>query len=147
MAPSKSETQKTAVMSKVHSLKAAIFATMAHKMTNEITKDAITNATKLSFLKILYNVCRIKKNNINFEQYYRLHLEGTQVAICETVSESVFILHSPFSKNDYYFQIALEEATDAFNAVLLDFGYKQKLEKYNATTHQKHPKQPHPFWN
>ena len=145
--PPSSPENKIVSYAKVHYLKAAIFNTMAHKMSVEINKDAISNATKCSFLKILFNVCRIKQNNVNFEQYFRLHLAGTQFAICETVSDSVFVLSTPFSKNDQYFQVALEEAIDAFNAVLTDFGYKQKLEKYDAATYQKYPKKPHPFWN
>ena len=146
MAPFKSETQKTAVMSKVHSLKAAIFTTMAHKMANEINKDALTNATKCSFLKILYNVCKIKNKHINFEQYFRIHIEGPKVAVCETTSERVFVPNTSFTHKDQYFQAAVQEALDAFNAVLKEFGYSQQLESYNADTHQVHPFVQHPFW-
>ena len=114
-------------------------------MSMEINNNALTNSTKRSFLKVLYNVCQIKKKNINFEQYLRVHIDGPQIAICETTSEYVFVLHSSVTTNDHYFQIALEEAI--FNAILVDFGYTQKLQKYDANTHQTHPQQKHPFWN
>ena len=123
MAPPTPEMNKIVAISRVHSLKAAVFHTMAYKMSMEINKNAITNSTKRSFLKVLYNVCQIEKKNINFEQYLRIHDDGPQIAtICETTSDSVFVLHSPFTTNDHYFQIALEEAIDAFNAILVDFG-------------------------
>ena len=52
----------TSTESKVHSLKAAIFHTMAHKMSLEINKGNITIPTRRSFLKVFHNVCQIKKN-------------------------------------------------------------------------------------
>ena len=146
MAPPAPEMQKTTAINKVHSLRAAIFHTMACKMSTEINNDAIKDSTKRSFLKILHNVCKIKQKHINFEQYFRIHVNGPKIAICENTSESVFVLHSAFTSADHYFQIALEEAIDAFNAVLVDFGYTQQLQRYNAQTHQTYPKQNHPFW-
>ena len=145
MAPPTPEMQKTA-LTKVHSLKVAIFHTMAYKMSTEINNNAITESTKRSFVKILYTVCRIKQKHINFEQYFRAHTDGPKIAIFETTSESDFVLHSAFSTNDQYFQVALDEAIDAFNAVLVDFGYTQKLQRYLVQTHQTYPKQKHPFW-
>ena len=44
-----------------NSLKAAIFHTMALKLSHEINNDQITVSTKRTFLKVLYNVCKIKK--------------------------------------------------------------------------------------
>ena len=34
---------------------------------------------------------------------------------------------------------AIQEATDAFNNMLKDFGYTQKLELYDPIQHQPHP--------
>ena len=67
MAPQKSEITQlvTSKESKVHSLKAAIFHTMAYKMSLEINKGNITHPTRRSFLKVLYNVCQIKKQHIS----------------------------------------------------------------------------------
>ena len=48
-------------LSKVHSLKAAISHTMAHKLSLEINKNKLTPKTLIAFLKVLYNVAQIKK--------------------------------------------------------------------------------------
>ena len=82
--PQKSEIKKIvqSTESKVHSLKAAIFHTMAYKMSLEINKGDITLPTRRSFLKVLYNVCQIRKKDITFEQYYRIHVHGPKIAIC-----------------------------------------------------------------
>ena len=148
MAPHKSEITQlvTSTDSKVHSLKAAIFHTMAYKMSLEINKGNITLPTRRSFLKVLYNVCQIKKKHISFEQYYRLHVDGPKIAICETTSDTVCVLNSAFTTMDNYFQVALDDAIDAFNATLLNFGYTQQLQRYNHETHQVHPPPKHPFW-
>ena len=78
--------------SKVHSLKAAIFHTMAFKLSLEINKNKITPKCLIAFLKVLYNVTQIKKKKITFEQYSRIHLQGPKIAICETASNVVFVL-------------------------------------------------------
>ena len=125
MAPQSSEIKKlvNSTTSKVHSLKAATFHTMAYKMSLEINNGNVILPTRGSFLKVLYNVCHIKKKHINFEQYYRIHVEGPKIAVCETFSETVFVLNSAFTTKDNYFQTALDDAIDALNATLLDFGY------------------------
>ena len=149
MAPPQTSEIKKLVQStesKVHSLKAAIFHTMAYKMSLEINKGDITLPTRRSFLKVLYNVCQIRKKDITFEQYYRIHVHGPKIAICEITSDTVFVLNSAFTTKDNYFQVTIDEAIDAFNAVLLDFGYTQQLQKYDPTTHQVHPQPKHPFW-
>ena len=66
MAPQNSEIKNVvnSTNSKVHSLKAAIFHTMAYKMSLEINNGTVTLPTRRSFLKSLYNVCRIKKNTL-----------------------------------------------------------------------------------
>ena len=128
MVPLKSETKdlfKSANYTKVYSLEAAIFQTMAYKMSLEINQGTLTFPTKRSFLKVLYNVCQITKNRFSFEQFCRIHVEGPKIAICETSSATVLILNSAFTTKDNYFQVALDEAIDAFNATLTDFGYTQ----------------------
>ena len=62
----------TSDFSKVHSLKAAIFHTMAYKFSVEINKNKITPKSLIAFLKVLYNVTQIKKKKITFEQYSRI---------------------------------------------------------------------------
>ena len=100
-------------------------------MSLEINKGDITLPTRRSFLKVLYNVCQIRKKDITFEQYYRIHIHGSNIAICEITSDTVFVLNSAFTTKDNYFQVAIDDAIDAFNAVLLDFGYTQQLQKYD----------------
>ena len=117
---------------------------MAYKTSLEINKGNITLPPRRSFLKVLYNVCQIKKKQITFEQYYRVHVNGPK--ICEITSDTVFVLNSAFTTKDNSFQVALDDAIDAFNAVLLDFGYTQQLQRYNPETHQVHPPSKHPFW-
>ena len=96
----------TSDFSKVHSLKAAIFHTMAFKLSLEINKNKITPKCLIAFLNVLYNVTQIKKK-ITFEQYSRIHLEGPKIAICETASNVVFVLNSSFTSKDQYFRTSL----------------------------------------
>ena len=86
------------------------------------------------------------KKNINFEYYVRIHLDGPKIAICETVSETVFVLTSSFTTKDNYLRVAINEASEAFNKMMQAFGYTQKLELYDQYTHQIHPPQKHPFY-
>ena len=51
----------TSTTSKVHSLKAAIFRTMAFKLSLDINNNKITPKSLIAFLKVLYNVTQIKK--------------------------------------------------------------------------------------
>ena len=132
----------TSEFSKVHSLKAAIFHTMAFKLSLEIHKSKITPKCLIAFLKVLYNVTQIKKKKITFEQYSRIHLQGPK-----TASNVVFVLNSSFTSKDQYFRTALQEATDAFNNMLKDFGYTQKLELYDPIQHQTHPPSQNSFNN
>ena len=129
----------TSDLSKVHSLKAAIFHTMAFKLSLEINKNKITPKCLIAFLKVLYNVTQIKKKKITFEKYSRIHLEIPKIAICETASNVVFLLNSSFTSKEQYIRTALQEATDAFNNMLKDFGYTQKLELYDPLQQQTHP--------
>ena len=136
----------TSSTSKVHSLKAAIFHTMAFELSLEINNNKNTPKCLIAFLKVLYNVTQIKKKKITFEQYSRIHVDGPKSAICETVSTVVFELNSSFTTKDQYFRIALHEATDAFNNMLKEFGYTQQLEIYDPHQHQVHPPQQHPLY-
>ena len=91
------------------------------------------------FLKSTLQCHANKEKKITFEQYSRIHLQGPKIAICETASNVVFVLNSSFTSKDQYFRTAIQEATDAFNNMLKDFGYTQKLELYDPIQHQPHP--------
>ena len=148
MAPQVSETNQTKLIpsTTAHSFRAAIFHTMAFKLSLKINNDQVTPSTTRSFLKVLYNVCKIKTKNLNFEQYARLHLDGPKIAICETASNAVFVPNSSFTTKDNYFRVAIDEACEAFNKVLLEFGYTQKIEVYEPTRHQTYAPQQHPLY-
>ena len=137
----------TSSHSKVHSLKAAIFHTMAYKLSLEINNNKITPKSLIAFLKVLYNVAQIKKKRITFEKNSRIHVAGPSISICETASNVVFVLNSAFTSKDQYFHAALQEATNAFNEMLQSFGYTQKLEIYDPDQHQAHPPPQHPLYN
>ena len=150
LAPDNSETEDVvtvaANLSKVHSLKAAIFHTMAFKPFVEINKNKITQKSLIALLKVLYNISKIKKKKITFEQYSRIHLDGPKFAICETASNVVFVLNSSFTSKDQYFKAAIREAMTAFNNTLQDFGCTQTLEPYIWFTHQAHPPLQNPLF-
>ena len=114
---------------------------MAFKLSLQINNDQITISTKRSFLKVVYNVCKIKKE----KHCARLHLDGPKIAICETASNAVFKLSSSFTAKDNYFRTAVDEACEAFNKIMTEFGYTQKLEIYDPTEHQTNHPQQHPF--
>ena len=137
----------TSSHSKAHSLKAAIFHTMAYKLSLEKNNNKITPKSLIAFLKVLHNVAQIKKKRITFEQYSRIHVAGPGIAIYETASNVVFVLNSAFTLKDQHFHAALQEATDAFNEMLQSFGYTQKLELYDPHQYQVHPPQQHPLYN
>ena len=59
--------------------------------------------------------------------------------MCETLSDTVFVLKSSFTSKDNYFGVAIDEACEAFIKIMLDFEYTQKLEIYDPNTHQIHP--------
>ena len=119
---------------------------MVFKMSLEIINDNDTIPTKRSFLKVLYNLCKVKKKNITFEQYAGIHLDGRKIAICEMVTDTVFLLNSSFTTNDTCIRVAIDEACEAFNKMMQDFGYKHKLEIYDPNTHQTNPLQQHPLF-
>ena len=137
----------TSSHSKAHRLKAAIFHTMAYKLSLEINNNKIMPKSLIAFLKVLYNVAQIKKKHITFEQYSRIHVAGQKFAICETASNVVFVLNSAFTSEDQYLHAALQETTDAFNEILQSCEYTQKLEIYDPHQHQAHPPQQHPLYN
>ena len=91
--------------------------------------------------KVMYKFL-LSSKKIPFEQYYRLHVSGPTNAICENKSITVFVpTHISFDQTNFYFLHAVQEAVDAFNAVLQDFGFFQKLALYDPT---KHPTQRNP---
>ena len=135
----------TSSQSKVHSLKAAIFHTMAYKLSLEINKNKITPRRFLLVSKFSTMWPR-SRQKITFEQYSRIHLAGPKIAICETASNAVFVLNSAFTSKDQHFKTAIQEAILAFNNVLKDFGYTQTLEYYHPNVHQAHPSPQHPLF-
>ena len=136
-------TNTTVSLYNPHSLKAAIFKTLALKIGNELNNGTIAPSTRQAFFKSMYNSFLLTSKKIPFEQYYRLHVSGPTIAICETKSNNVFVLtHTSFDQNIFYFLHAVQEAVDAFNAVLRDFVFfSKKLAPYDPT---KHPTQPNP---
>ena len=72
-----------------------------------------------------------------------LQLVGPKIAICETAFNMIFVLNTSFTTRDNYFRVAIDEACDAFNKMLLEFGNTQKLEIYDPQAHQVIPPQPH----
>ena len=78
---------------------------MAYKMSLEINNGTLTLSTRRSFLKNLYKVCQSKKKRLNFEQYYRIHVEGPKNAVSETTSETVLVLNSAFTTKDNFFKL------------------------------------------
>ena len=137
----------TSGQSKAHSLKAAIFHTMAYKLSLEINNNKITPKSLIAFLKVLYNVAQIKKKRITFEKYSKIHVAGPKIAVCETASNVVFVLNSAFTSKDQNFHAALQEATDTFNEMLHSFGYTQKVEIYDPHQHQAHPPPQHHLYS
>ena len=136
----------TSNLSKVHSLKAAIFNSMAFKLSLEINKNNVIPKSLIAFLKVLYNITQIKKKKITFRQYCRLRVDGPTIAICETASNVVFVPNSSFTTKYQNFRAAIQEAFQAFNNMHQDFRYTQKLEVNDPLMHQAHPPQKNPLF-
>ena len=85
----KSTSKQTVSSSIAHSLKTAIFKTLALKIDNEISNGTIAPSTRRAFFKILYNIFVLYSKKIIFEKYYRIHLRGTRIAVCETTAMSL----------------------------------------------------------
>ena len=113
-----------------NSLKAAIFLTMSFKFSLEINNF---------YKKVLLQKRLFLKSSImsvaSRKRTFRIHVDGPKLAVCETASDS-FVINFSFPSKNTFFHHALEEARDAFNATMLDVGYTQTLEPYNATHHQ-----------
>ena len=60
----------TSDFSKIHNLEAAIFHTMAFKLSLEINKIKVTPKSLIAFLKVLYNVTQIKKKKDNIRPIF-----------------------------------------------------------------------------
>ena len=132
---------------KSHSLEAAILHTLAFKLSLKINRNEILHSTSRSFLNVLYNVARMGQKCIPFQQSYRIQVEESQIPICETASDTIFVLDSRFTQKEPYFQAAPQKAIAAFNIVLRNFGFRQKTAKYDPEIHPTQPKQMHPFYN
>ena len=142
MKSTSSQTNTTVPSYNALSLKTAIFKTLALEVGNELNHGTISPSTRRAFFKIMYNVFLLSSKKIPFEQYYRLHVSGPTIAICETKSNDVFVLsHTPFDQNNVYFLHAVQEAVGAFNEVLKYFGFFQRLAPYDPS---EYPTQPNP---
>ena len=98
------QTNNTVSSLNPHSLKAALFKTLALKIGNEFNHGTISPTTRQAFSKIMYNVFLLSSKKIPFEQYYRFLVFGPTIAICETKSNNVFVLtHTSFDLNNFYF--------------------------------------------
>ena len=86
------QTNNTVSSCNPQSLKAAIFKTLAPKIGNELNLGTISPSTRQAFFKIMYKVFLVSSEKIPFEQYYRLHVSGPTIAICETKFNNVFVL-------------------------------------------------------
>ena len=131
------ETIQTVSSFNAHSLKAAIFETLALKIGKEINNGTIAPSTRRAFFKFLHNIFLSYSKNIPFEQFNRIHKSGPLIAICETNSSNVFVIdRTSFEQKNFYFLHAVQEAMNAFISVLMDFG----LEPYDPK--KKHSIQP-----
>ena len=61
-------------------------------------------------------------------------------------SDTVLAINSSFTNKDHYFKTSLQEASEVFNAVLVDFGKNQKLDLYLPEVQNVYAKKYHPFF-
>ena len=93
-----------------------------------MNRGTIAPSTRQVFFKIMYNKFILSPKKILFEQYYRLHILGPTIAVSEIKSNNVFVLtHKSFDQNSSFFLHGVQEAVDAFIAVLRDFCFKSWL--------------------
>ena len=129
MAPPRDPKHKNKFLSNTNanSLNAAIFHTMAFKVSLEINNYTITATTKRPNLKVWYNNCKFKKNK---QKTVFSHSYGqSKIAICDTVSEPIIVLNSSFTTKDTYFRTAIQQSCTAFNSILLIFAIP-KIRRY-----------------
>ena len=104
------QTNTTVPSYNAHSLKAAIFKTFALKVGSELNNGTIAPSARRVSFKIMYNVFLLSSKNIPYEKYYRLHLSGPTIAICETKSSNVFVQTlTSFDRNNFYFLHAVQK--------------------------------------
>ena len=102
MKSASSQTNNTVPSYNAHSLKAAVFKTLALKVGNELNNGTIAPSTLRALFKIMYNVFLLSSKKIPFEQCYRLHLPGPNIAICGKKSNNVFVsTHTSFDQNNF----------------------------------------------
>ena len=81
---------------------------MAFKMSLAINNDTGNIPIKKIFPQGLVQCLQTeKKENINFEQYARINLDGSKIAICETVSNTVFVRIFLSQRNTIIFALQL----------------------------------------
>ena len=110
---------------------------MAFKLSLEISKNKVTLKSPIAFLKVLYNVNKIKKK-ISID----LKLQSVK-----QLQMSFLYSTPPLLQRTKYFSTVIDEAMTAFNNMLQDFGYTHTLELYDPHTHQIHPPQQHPLYH
>ena len=98
-----SQTNTTIAAYNAHSLQVAIFKTLTINIGNELNNGIFAPSTRRAFFKIMSNIFLISSKKIPFEQYYRLHVSGPTIAICETKASNVFVLaHASFDQNHFF---------------------------------------------
>ena len=85
-------------------------------------QNKILHPTRRSFLKVLYNISQIgKKTQHSIRTIIPSTYSRTKNRYLRNSSVAVFVIDSSYTQKGHYFRAALQEATDAFNAVLRDF--------------------------
>ena len=75
MKTTSSQTNATITSYNAHSLKAAIFKTLALKFGNEMNNETIAPSTRHVLLKVMYSIFLLSSKKITVEQYCRLHFQ------------------------------------------------------------------------
>ena len=126
-------------------MKAAVFKNLAPKLAKKFNTEFVQLSTTRPFFTLSYNF-KTSTKWIAYQHYFRLRQNGTQIAMCENVGITVFVLEdTSFAKKDHSFTTTLQEAKHASNAVLEDFGNSKRLKKYDITKPPSQPKAKHHF--
>ena len=76
---------------------------------------------------------KLKRNTSISNNTRKFTLMDQKVAICETASKAVFVINSYVTTKDNYFRTTIDEACEAFNKIIYEFGYTQTLEVDDPT--------------
>ena len=87
MKSTSSQTNATILSNNAHSLKAAIFQTLALKVGKELNNGTIAPSTRRAFFKIMYNVFLLSSKKIPFVQYYRLTFRTQYCYMCYEIQQ------------------------------------------------------------